>query len=92
MKYLQSMRETIAIQWGFKGPMFVAVTAQIIGLFFDSAGWVHGKYTMAKWMSEEFDDLTAGADGYFLVVQGSTRALFRHGYFARYGIYTLPKS
>jgi hypothetical protein len=40
MKYLQSMRETIAIQWGFKGPMFVAVTAQIIGLFFDSAGFM----------------------------------------------------
>lgn len=44
---------------------------------------------MAKWMFEEFDDLTAGADGYFLVVEGSTPAIFRHGYFARYGIYTL---
>jgi hypothetical protein len=40
-------------------------------------------------MSDEFDELTNDGDEYVLDIEGSTSAIFRHGYSARYGIYTL---
>jgi hypothetical protein len=40
-------------------------------------------------MSYEFDELTTEGGGYLPVVEGSTSAIFRHGYSARHGIYTL---
>jgi hypothetical protein len=40
-------------------------------------------------MSDGFDELTNEGDEYVLDIEGSTSAIFRHGYSARYGIYTL---
>lgn len=49
----------------------------------------HSKEDIEKLISDEFDELTARDDGYSPVVKGSTSAIFRHGYSARYGIHTL---
>lgn len=60
-------------------------TVRITGLLFDSAE-VALKSISRGWISGEFDAMIAEGDGYFLIVDSGTSAIFRHGYSTRYGI------
>ena len=76
MRCLKRTSCTFIIPQRFKGPSFAIVTAQLVGLVFDidrtvsKSRWQNGcLMSLMSWNAEY--------DGYFLVIEGSTSAVFR---------------